>query len=205
VANSERTTEEIVGELRLGRNQEENFNLLFERYYGRIHRFFRRKGMSAEDSRDLTQETFISVYEGMKDLHQASRFESWLYKIALNTYRSEIEKRRSKKRDVRLVPLEEEPGSPEDRRRPSAWAVDRGTNPMEAALEKEKLDRLREAIQQLPDQMRRCVQLRVVDDLPYQEIASVMGISINTVKAHLHQAQIALREKLAPYFGEVEI
>ncbi|MCI0388684.1 MAG: sigma-70 family RNA polymerase sigma factor [Acidobacteria bacterium] len=200
-----RTTEEIVKELKQGRDCEENFRLLFERYYGQIHRFFLRKGMTPEDSRELTQETFFSVYKGLRHLRQESQFESWLYKIALNTYRSEIEQRQAKKRDVRLVPLEEEASPSEETRPTVVQAIDPGASPEKVTLEKEKLEKLHEAVRQLPEQMRRCTLLRVVNELSHQEIASIMGISVGTVKAHLHQARKVLREKLSPYFGEVEI
>jgi RNA polymerase sigma-70 factor (ECF subfamily) len=76
---------------------------------------------------------------------------------------------------------------------------------MEALLEKEKLERLQSALTELPEQMQRCVRLRVAEDRSYQEIADSLGVSINTVKAHLRQARIALRERLAPYFAEVDV
>jgi RNA polymerase sigma-70 factor (ECF subfamily) len=57
----------------------------------------------------------------------------------------------------------------------------------------------------LPTQMRRCVQFRAVEDLSYQEIASIMGLSQNTVKAHLYQARKILRDKLEPFFREVDV
>ena len=75
---------------------------------------------------------------------------------------------------------------------------------MEALLEKERRDKLDEAIQSLPPQMRRCVQLRVIKMLSLAEIAAVMHISINTVKAHLHQAKKALKEELDQHFTDSE-
>jgi RNA polymerase sigma factor (sigma-70 family) len=80
-------------------------------------------------------------------------------------------------------------------------AISPGTDPEQAMLEKEKCEKLRQALHELPGQMRRCVQLRV-EDCPTQDIAAVLRISINTVKAHLHQAKRILREKLAPYFSD---
>ena len=201
-----KATEEIVRELKEGTRREENFRLLFERYYGQLYRFFRRKMMSPEDSRDLTQAVLISVHKGLKGLRDDSQFEAWLFKIAMNEYRNELERRHAKKRDVVPVSLDSEAGHADAQ--PFAALVQAtapGTDPMQTLLEKEKLEKLRAALEKLPEQMRRCVQLRVAQDLSYQEIASVMGISVNTVKAHLYQAQRALREKLRPYFSEVEI
>jgi RNA polymerase sigma-70 factor (ECF subfamily) len=205
VAGPEKTTEEIVRELKQGQDWEENFQVLFERYYDQLYRFFRRKGMLPEDCRDLTQETFFSVYKGFSELREESQFENWLYRIAMNVYINEIERRQAKKRAASHVPLEEEWVRSQDLRLDASQTVSPQANPMEAMLEKERKEKLHEALQELPPQMRHCVQLRVVKDIPTQEIAAIMGISVNTVKAHLHQARKVLKEKLSSYFGEVEI
>ena len=63
-------------------------------------------------------------------------------------------------------------------------------------IKRERSARLRSALQELPPQMRTCCVLRYVRGLKYQEIATVMKISIETVKAHLHQARKRLIEKL---------
>ena len=87
----------------------------------------------------------------------------------------------------------------------AARIADPGADPLAVTLEKEKLEKLHEALQHLPAQMRRCAQLRIAHELSYVEIAALMGISINTVKAHLHQAQKSLRAQLSSYFEEMEV
>jgi RNA polymerase sigma-70 factor (ECF subfamily) len=191
-----------------GDDPEQPFRVLFERYYGQVNRFFRRKGMDAEDARDLAQEVFLNVYKGLAGLRQDAHFQSWLYTISANVYKNALERLGAKKRAAVHVPLEvSENDSPGDRgtRSQTLSAVDPRPRPMEALLEKEKLERLRQALTELPEQMQRCVRLRVAEDLPYQVIADALGISINTVKAHLRQARMALREKLTPYFAEVDV
>ena len=195
---------ESIREIKQGLNVEDNFRWLFERHYAQILRFFRRKGLQPEDCRDLTQETFVSVYRGIKELRQEDQFESWLFSIAHNVWCSLIESQSAQKRSATVLPLESE-GETEDRLPLAARIADRGADPLTVALEKEKLEKLREALQHLPQQMRRCAQLRVVHDLSYAEIAALMGISVNTVKAHLHQAQSALRAQMSAYFEELEV
>ena len=76
---------------------------------------------------------------------------------------------------------------------------------MEALLEKERREKLTEAVKRLPPQMQRCVQLRIQKGLAMAEIAAVMRISVNTVKAHLHQARKVLKEELGQHFNDNEL
>ena len=195
---------ELICEIKQGLNVEANFQWLFERHYAQILRFFRRKGFDPEECRDLTQETFISVYKGVKDLRQPEQFESWLFTIAHNVWCSQIESRTAQKRSAKLLSLEDE-GESEGRLPIVARLADSSADPLTLTLEKEKLEKLREALQHLPQQMRRCAQLRVAHDLSYAEIAALLSISVNTVKAHLHQAQQALRSRLRSDFGEINV
>jgi RNA polymerase sigma-70 factor (ECF subfamily) len=202
----DKTTEELVREIKREQNLEENYRQLFERHYAQISRFFRRKGFSPEDGYELTQETFLSVYKGLKDFRQESSFESWMFSIAENIWRSELERRKAKKRDAPLISLDHVAASETDEFSTLAERiVDPKPDQLNRAIEKEKSQKLHEALQQLPEHMRRCTELRIVHDLPYKEIAKLMGIEINTVKAHLHQAKKHLNNRLRPYFGEIDI
>ena len=66
-------------------------------------------------------------------------------------------------------------------------------------LEDERRRAMRKAIRELPAQMRRCLTLRIYHDLSYQEIATVMKLKIDTVKAHLFQARTRLKKNLSSY------
>ena len=205
MVNLRKSTEEIIKEFKQGHDREANFKLLFERYYDQLYRFFQRKRMSAEDSRDLSQEVFISVLKGIEGLRDESRFQNWLFKIARNIYKNELERRKAEKRNAKEVSLGEERHAANERLTVAEQIADVEASPMEALLEKESKRKLSEAIQKLPPQMRRCVQLRVVKGLSQAEIAAIMGISVNTVKAHLHQARKLLREKLDQHFTGMKL
>jgi len=193
---------EVIREIKRGLNVEANFRWLFDRHYAQILRFFRRKGFETEACRDLTQDTFVSVYKGLKDLRQEEQFESWLFAIAHNVWCSVIESQTAQKRSATVLSLEVD-GESDDRPSIAARLADPNADPLNVALQKEKLEKLHEALVHLPKQMRHCAQLRVVHEMSYAEIADLMGISVNTVKAHLHQAQKALRAQLSSYFEEI--
>jgi RNA polymerase sigma-70 factor, ECF subfamily len=167
---------------------------LYGLYFRRVHRFFAGRRFSPDDCEELTQETFVRVFHAVEGLQSASRFPGWLFEIAANTYRNEVRRRHTGKRDAFEEPIEALAA------RQAAGKVDalaalssRAPSPLEGALRQERLDSLRTELDQLPPQMRRCVYLRVEQGLKYREIAAVMRISIETVKAHLHQAQKRLK------------
>lgn len=182
-------------ELKRGRDRNDNFRLLFKRYYHRAYRFFRSRGLPPEDCEELTEDVFISVYSNLNELREGGKFENWVFRIAMNVYRNEIERRGAKKRAAISVSLGGSIDPPGSRLTASPEV-----NPEDEVLDKEKLEAVREAFRELPAQMRACMFLRVDDGLSYREIAAVMGIAVNTVSVHLHQARSLLREKLGKYF-----
>lgn len=197
-------TLELIRAIKRGLNVEDDFHRLFELNCAQIKRFFRRKGLSPEDCRDLTQETFLSVYKGLSELRQEEQFESWLFSIALNLWRNWVATQTAKKRKVILLSLDQETETGELPHF-AANLADQRADALTVAIEKEKLEQFRAALEQLSEKMRRCVQLRVIHDLTNQEIADMLGVSVNTVKAHLHQAREKLREKLPPDFEDFDL
>lgn len=170
---------------------------LFERYLPAVVYFFQRKGFTREESRDLAQETFFRVHKGMSRFRGEARVETWLFKIAgnlaLNARRYEGAGRRQHE-EVSLDVLLET-GQPVFGREPAGG--DPVADPLADLLQKERVERLRQALDDLPAKMRRVLRLRLEQDLKYREIAALEGISIETVKAHLFQAKALLAARLA--------
>jgi RNA polymerase sigma-70 factor (ECF subfamily) len=156
----------------------------------RLHSFFVRRGFSPDECAELTQEAFIRVFAGIGGLHSAPRFARWLFEIAANTYRNELRRRGAAKRDAFEESIEDLVETQAAGRSDALSALSsKAPSPLDGTLHRERLESLRTELAQLPPQMRRCVYLRLYHDLKYREIAALMRISIETVKAHLHQAQ----------------
>ncbi len=181
----------LVRQLRTGDNPDDPFRALFEIYYRPLQRFFARKGFNTTDAMDLTQETFLGIYKGLRGLRNEDRFESWLYQIATTTYLKRLRTGSTAKRTGQEVPHDELGFAYEATQVPA--------DQLDDVLRDERKQTMRDAIQELPDQMRRCLTLRIYHDLSYQEIATVMKLKIGTVKAHLSQAKARLQESLGPY------
>ena len=75
---------------------------------------------------------------------------------------------------------------------------------MDDLLAKEQLSLLRRELESLPPRMRRCLQLRLDQELKFREIAVLEQVSIDTVKSQLAQAKKRLRLRLGDYFGAAE-
>jgi RNA polymerase sigma-70 factor, ECF subfamily len=193
----DKTTEDLIREIKQGLNVEENFSQLFDRYYPKIYAFFNyRKGFSPEDSYELAQDTFLSVFKGVKGFRQEAPFENWLFSIAVNIWRSEIRRIRTR---ISLVPIDpEEPSETSNHSPPSERFADPAADQLSHTIETEELQKLYKEMRQLPERMRLCIELHIIYDLSYKEIAGLMGISIDAVKAHLYQAKRKLGERLKP-------
>ncbi len=179
---------EDMEDQRLGETPED----LFQRYYRPMVAFFQNKGFSTEESRDLAQETFLRVYRYRERFRGESSPVTWLFQIATNLYKNTLRSQAAQKRDAEEIPLDStdtmDPESEE--------------NALELMLSGERSRLLREALEELPPQMKKAVMLRVTSDMKYREIAEEMKVSIETVKAHLYQARQHLRDRLSDYFTD---
>lgn len=200
--------ERLIEEWQAGSNREENFRCLFERYSRPIADFFKNRGFSNEECRDLTQETFLGVYQGIADFRLDSSFETWLFRIARNRWCNAVRDRSRKKRAAQEVPLDEGPDADRD----SAFlaAVDLGSSgenagPLTHVLVEESLRLLRDAVTELPPVQQRLFLLRFGEELKYREIATVMGIPEGTVKSQLSRARESLKEVLGDHYTNINI
>ena len=197
-----RSAERLVAALRRGGDREEICRELHERYYKPTYGYFARQGFSPEECRDLTQETFLRLFRGLDGFRGRSRFETWLYEISVNVCRNELRDRSALKRDRREVSLE---GGRENGGSSGALPLrSPEREPMDDLLAKEQLSLLRRELESLPPRMRRCLQLRLDQELKFREIAVLEQVSIDTVKSQLAQAKKRLRLRLGDYFGAAE-
>jgi RNA polymerase sigma-70 factor, ECF subfamily len=188
----------LIDKILAGIDVEENSRQLFNLHYRKVVNFFRRKGCSNEDSRDLTQDVFSRVFNAIDTFRRESRFERWLFEIALNAFRNYLRSKGADKRDAVELSIDVSVGDEGAQGVGEVPAKD--PEILESLIEKERRSRLHAALQTLPIQMRTCCLLRYEKGLKYQEIATVMKISIETVKAHLHQA----RKRLIDLLGDEE-
>lgn len=190
--------ERAVAELQAGVRVEPNSRLVFERFYSWVVRFFKSLGYTVQDSEDLAQDTLERVLRQIGSFRGEGSFKSWLFAAASNLHRNERRRLHREKRNAPEVSID---ATTEDGSRlhdpPSPDA-----SPAREVYDREREEALARAVNALPPQMRQVLQLRIGQDLKYREIATVLGISVETVKAHLFQARKRLGEELGEDFGD---
>jgi RNA polymerase sigma-70 factor (ECF subfamily) len=198
--------EPVVERLPDGAGREERFRNLFDRFYWPLFRFFERRGFSREECQDLIQETFLRVYRGLATFRGEARLEHWVFRIGANTASKAWRRRSAAKRSGIEVPCEGE--NLGDSPPTAAGGCPRGADapaPLRDLLGKEMRELLSRTVDGLPAQMRRCVRLRVFQDLDYDEIAEILQIAPATVKVQMFKARKRLQMELGDVFADFEL
>ena len=183
---SEEADEQLMMCIALG--DTEAFRLLVERHQGLVIATIARMiGMS--DAEDLAQQVFLNVWKSAPRWRPEARFTTWLMTIAKRLVFNES-RRRSR---ARLIPQSRDP----DEKKPDH--PDGTPGPDQQILEKELHEAIEQALAFLPEKERLAVILRRYENMPYEEIATVLAMSLPAVKSLLFRARNTLREKLGPY------
>ena len=148
---------------------------------------------SPNDAEDIAQQVFLRVWNSAPRYQPEAKFTTWLFTITRNLVFNEM--RRRKRKPAYSMEEREEKfhlGTPDETSR----------GPDEAALQAELVAAIDEAIQALPKKQRMAVVLRRHDDLPYEDIAAILGLSLPAVKSLLFRARAQLKESLRDYLEE---
>jgi RNA polymerase sigma-70 factor (ECF subfamily) len=194
--------EQAVKDFQAGKDREENFRLIDEYLRPRLTRYFASQEFPPDLREDLTQEVFILVSESMTDFRggdSIKAFNTWVYRIAENKGRDYRRSQGTKKREgqKQTASLDDRGDNDEDQPLPlDPLDPSQTSRQFDELLDKEHQQLLREAVERLPRQMRNCIRLRCYENQNNQEIATLMRLSVETVKAHLRKAIEKLKADL---------
>jgi len=168
------------------------FDLLVSKYQRKLGRLLSRFIRDPAEVEDVAQEAFIKAYRALPSFRGDSAFYTWLYRIGINTAKNY------------LVAM--------GRRAPTTTGFDadeaesfedgdqlRDINTPESVLaSKEIAATVQKAMEDLPDELRTAIELREIEGLSYEEIASIMNCPIGTVRSRIFRAREAIAARLRP-------
>jgi RNA polymerase sigma-70 factor (ECF subfamily) len=164
------------------RGEESAFSALVIKYREGVYRVARRMMGNHEDAADVTQEVFVRVHRALPRFDGRSQVYTWLYRITVNLCLD------LRSRLARLPAADER--APAEDGAPDRIATDE--------IERREVGRMiARAVAGLPPRQRAMVVLRLYQDLPYADIARIMGCSEGTVKATMFTALRRLRRVLS--------
>lgn len=153
---------------------------------------------SAEDARDASQEAFISAFRSLRRFRGDAKFSTWLYRIVVNKCNDIARGRMRQAGTISLFA-----GTAKDTDEPLFIDTpDDSISPQGSLANKELAIVLTHAIASLSVQQRTAFSLHHLNGLSLEEVASIMGCRIGTVKSHVYRATETLRVVLAPWRGE---
>jgi len=159
------------------------FAALIERYWDRLYRWLYHLTRDPHTAEDLAQETFLKAFAAVKSFRAGSNFRAWLFRIAHNNF---VNQRRSNKRT--RLPLPAELPQP-------------GESPVEELLGREGIERLSQAVRDLPSDYRGALMLRAEEGLSFKQIAEILNITEQTARWRVFKARQKLMSVLTPdYF-----
>jgi len=174
------------------------FEQLVYRYDKQVLTMAARFVRSSDDAKDIYQEVFLRVYQGLRRFRLHSEFTTWLYRITTNvclTHRSRKKKRAHVSLDGEY---EENDGEPHALRETAS----REPLPDQRVIDDEISTHVFDAMEDLSPQQKLVFTLKHYQGLKLREIAVLMDCSEGTVKKHLFTATRRMRDNLEKVFGE---
>jgi len=170
------------------------FEQLVEKYKQPIVSLMFRMLHDLSEAEDLAQTVFVRVYQSASRYEVSAKFSTWIFTIARHVCLNEI-RRRSRH------PAESIESSLPDTDEPATRQFEdhKTFTPPEAFLQNELEAKIQEALDELPEKQRLAVLLCRQDDLSYEEIARVLGLSLSATKSLIHRARETLKLRLKPY------
>ena len=167
------------------------FEVLVKKYEKMIYNLAMTKLRNRETAEDITQECFLRAYKMLRSYRTDSAFSTWIYRICQNLI---IDYYR-KNKNFKTYSLTTNDDDGEEKVQDIA---DSSEEPLEAIVRQEKVEKVRELINSLPDDLREVIILRDIKDYSYKEIADMLDLEIGTVKSRLSRS----REKLKTLIKE---
>ncbi len=185
---------EFIKRLKSGDN--ESFRIVVGKYQALVLNCSFKFLHNRELAEDVTQDVFVEVFESIHSFRADSKLSTWIYRIAVTKSLNCLKSQKRKKRFAVVISLfgddevEHQLSAPED------------THPDKGIENRERARILAWALERLPDNQRVAFTLSKSKDMSYDEISSVMDMSISSIESLIHRAKLNLRKTLFGYYKQ---
>lgn len=172
------------------------FDVLVRKYQHRIVALIGRYIADWSECQDVAQDAFMRAYRALPNFRGDAQFYTWLHRIAVNTAKNHLvaQSRRPPGGDIDVDDAEQFD---------SAVRLRDNDTPERELMRHQVEQAVLRVVQGLPEELRQAISLREVDGLSYDEIASVMGCPIGTVRSRIFRARDAIDKELRPLLDAV--
>jgi len=164
----------LIQQLRNENSRNFAFRQLMQQEQEKTYRLIRRMVIDHDDANDLTQSTFIKVFENISEFEGKSKLSTWIHRIAVNEALNFLRHKR-RKLFIPIVDVE----------RQLSNKIDTGSNFSGDEIEK----KLQKAILTLPEKQRLVFNMRYYENIKYEEMSDILGTSVGALKASYHIAE----------------
>jgi RNA polymerase sigma-70 factor (ECF subfamily) len=168
--------EELVRRCRAGDTSA--FGDLVERHQSRVYHLCLRIVGDPDEARDAAQDALIAGWRKLDQFRGDSAFTTWLHRVTVNACYDQLRKRRRQP----MLHL----AAGDERDHESGPPIPDHADAVATSAE------VSAALQRVPDEFRAALVLADVEDLPYDEIATILGVAVGTVKSRVHRGRVAL-------------
>ena len=174
------------------------FHELFNKHKRNVINLSYRFVQNKEAAEDIAQEVFIKIYENKFHFGPGAKFSTWLYKVTVNASIDRTRKKNFFDRSLDKVETDEEG---EGKTLLQTLSDPSAISPADAVASEEIKDLVRMEIQKLPEKLKTPILLYQFENLSYEEIARILGITPKAVERKIYHAKEVLHKKLAKYFS----
>jgi RNA polymerase sigma-70 factor (ECF subfamily) len=178
---------------RLDPHEEARFNELLDETYKKVYNMAYRLSGSRADAEDLTQEAFYRAYRSFRDFEGDRPFENWIFRIVTRLFLDLLRNRRRRVKAVSYdAPLQRDGG--EDNL--YFETADSKPNAEQQIMNVSLSEEMQIALDSLTPEQRTLVILADVENVPYKDIAEMLGKPVGTIRSRLHRTHKLIRHRL---------
>lgn len=181
---------------RFNKGDSSAFDTLVERHSDKAFQIAYGVLGSREDAQEVSQDVFVRIHRALPKFRGDSEFTTWMYRITLNLARNKYRwnKSRGSQKNISMdAPIE---GAGDDGEGMAFTVPEPRPTPDDQASLKELEKNISAELEHLPGLYREALVLRNLDDMNYEQIATLLGCKLGTIKSRIARAREELRRRL---------